>query len=126
MNSAPLDYYRHHLTAAEQNLRLHDRRVQTLSNARLISFGLGILFSLLAAAWSGYAAVIVAVVSLIIFAVLVSRYRQAYAQAEANRALVHYYHRGIARIEDRWSSEAPSPPAPLPGGERRASRGSHG
>ncbi|HQR05993.1 MAG TPA: hypothetical protein PLN21_04175 [Gemmatales bacterium] len=118
MTSSPLDYYRQHLTAAEQNLQLHDRRVQTLSNARLISFGLGLLFSLLAAAWSGYAAVIVAVISLIVFSVLVSRYRQAYSQAETNRALVHYYQRGIARIEDRWAIINPSPPTPLPGGER--------
>ncbi|MFT3878410.1 MAG: hypothetical protein QM703_01980 [Gemmatales bacterium] len=118
MTSAPLDYYRQHLTAAEQNLQLHDRRVQTLSNARLIAFGLGLLFSLLAAAWSGYAAAVVAVISLIIFALLVSRYRQAYSQAETNRALVHYYQRGIARIEDRWANKNPSPPTPLPGGER--------
>jgi len=109
MTSAPLDYYRQHLTAAEQNLQLHDRRVQTLSNARLISFGLGLLFSLLAAAWSGYAAAIVAVISLILFAMLVSRYRQAYSQAETNRALVHYYQRGIARIEDRWATPSSSP-----------------
>lgn len=118
MTSAPIDYYRQYLTAAEQNLQLHDRRVQTLSNARLISFGLGLLFSLLAAAWSGYAAAIVAVISLIIFAILVSRYRQAYSQAETNRALVQFYQRGIARIEDRWASKNPSSPTPLPGGER--------
>ena len=116
MPSSPLDYYREHLSSAEQNLQLHDRRVQTLSNARLISFGLGVLFSLLAAAWSGYAALTVAMISLIIFAILVSRYRLAYAQAEANRALVKYYQRGIARIEDRWSTPL-APPGRGAGGE---------
>lgn len=125
MTSSPLDYYRQHLTDAEQNLQLHDRRVQTLSNARLISFGLGVLLSLLAAAWSGYAAITVAVISLIIFAGLVSRYRQAYAQAETNLALVNYYQRGIARIEDRWSSPL-SPPGRGVGGEGSSIDGERG
>lgn len=96
-------YYRNQLATAQQTLAEQDRRLHYLSNARLIAFGLGVLLSLLAAAWSGYAALVMAILSLTLFAVLVARYRIAYSQAEANRALVHFFTRGLARIEDRWT-----------------------
>ena len=111
----PTAYYRDQLSTAQQTLAEQDRLLQSLSNARLISFGLGVLLSLLAAAWSGYAALIVVIISLAIFATFVSRYRTAYAQAQASRALVQFFERGLARIEDRWMSHL-SPPG----------RGTHG
>lgn len=103
----PATYYREHLATSSATLQQSEQRLSWYSNARLISFGIGLLLSLLAAAWSGVASLIVAVVSLVVFGLLVARYRQAFTQAEASRALVLFYERGLARIEDRWSQVEP-------------------
>lgn len=113
----PNSYYQSRLATCQAALAQQDKQLHTLSNARLISFGLGVLFSLIAAAWSGYASLVVAVIALIIFIALVARYRRAYSDSQANRALVQFFQRGLARIEDRWATDYRSPPSPLPGGE---------
>lgn len=104
MTKHPAEYYRDRLAHHTHELNSQQQRVNRLSNARLIAFGIGVLLSLLAAAWSGYASLVVVVLSLILFSWLVSRYRQAYSQAEASRALVHFFERGLQRIEDRWAA----------------------
>lgn len=109
MTISPLAYYSEKLKNAQIALQLQTQRHQSLANARLIVFLVGLLLSLIAAAWSGYASVAVAVVFLSIFAVLVARYRQAVAEADAQQAMVNYYQRGIARLEDRWSELSKEP-----------------
>lgn len=103
----PATYYREHLATSSATLQQSEQRLSWYSNARLISFGIGLLLSLLAAAWSGVASLIVAVLSLVVFGLLVAQYRQAFTQAEASRALVQFFESGLARIEDRWSQAEP-------------------
>jgi hypothetical protein len=99
----PRTYYRERLSSCRQDLEVQERQLRRLGNARLIVFLVGVFGCLVLSPWPMVMGAL-AVVALTIFIVLVQRYRTAYVQLEADRALSHFFERGLARIEDRWSS----------------------
>src|SRR4051812_17613136 len=104
--SEPLTYYRERLRACRADLAVQERQLRRLGNARLVVFLVGVVGCLVLSPWP-IALGVAAVVALTGFMVLVQRYRQAFAQLEADRALAQFFDRGLARIEDRWSSAEP-------------------
>ena len=99
--TAPADEYRARLTRLEARAARLARRDARFSAARLLVFASGLV--LLAAAWRGGLPAWWLAAPAGAFAVLLQRHDLVIRARAATARSIAFYHRGLARIEDRWA-----------------------
>jgi hypothetical protein len=101
MPASPGDEYRTRLEARRAVYDALSRRDAQFSQARLITFALGLALAI--ACWRGWVPFFWLVVPATVFAALIQRHDGVIrARLAAGRA-IQFYERGLARIEDRWA-----------------------
>jgi DNA mismatch repair ATPase MutS len=105
--SSSAQAYRQRLQDCNLASQEEEQKLRRLSHARLATFGLGVVVTLILSPWPIFM-VLAATAALILFFWLVQRYRGAGQKLAAAHALQRYFERALARVEDRWSSEEAS------------------
>jgi hypothetical protein len=101
MPSSPGDEYRARLADRRASFAALSRQDARFSAARLATFAAGLV--LVVAWWQGWAPAVWLVLPAAAFAVLIQRHDRILRALSAAQRAIHFYERGLGRIEDRWA-----------------------